>query len=127
WGWPVWKAALVMVPLVVVDFTFFSANLLKLLEGAWVPLLFGVGMVLLILTWRRGTRILGNKTRKTEVPLNALLHSLERKPPHMVPGTAVFLTSDPECAPTALWHNPTHIKVLHQQILILTTITTDTP
>jgi KUP system potassium uptake protein len=127
WGWPAWKAALVMVPLVVVDFTFFSANLLKLLEGAWVPLLFGIAMVLLILTWRRGTRILGNKTRKTEVPLNALLHSLERKPPHMVPGTAVFLTSDPEFAPTALLHNLKHNKVLHQHNVILTIITADTP
>ncbi len=61
-----------MVPLVIVDSTFFSANLLKLLEGAWVPLLFGIFMVMLILTWRRGTRILANKTRKTEVPLEAL-------------------------------------------------------
>ena len=127
WGWPVWKAALLMVPLVVVDFVFFSANFLKLLEGAWVPLLFGVGMVLLILTWRRGTRILGNKTRKTEVPLDALLHSLERKPPHMVPGTAVFLTSDPNFAPTALLHNLKHNKVLHEHNVILTIITADTP
>lgn len=127
WGWPVWKAALVMVPLVIVDGTFLSANLLKLMEGAWVPLLFGVAVVMLILTWQRGTRILGNKTRKTEVPLDALLHSLERKPPHMVPGTAVFLTSDPEFAPTALLHNLKHNKVLHQHNVVLTIITADTP
>jgi KUP system potassium uptake protein len=93
WRWPAWQAAGLMMPLVFVDATFFSANLLKLLEGAWVPLLFGIFMVMLILTWRRGTRILANKTRKTEVPLEALLHSLEKKPPHIVPGTAVFLTS----------------------------------
>ena len=127
WNWPAWKAALLMVPLVVVDATFLSANLLKLLEGAWVPLLFGVAMVMLILTWRRGTRILGNKTRKTEVPLEALLHSLEKKPPHIVPGTAVFLTSDPEFAPTALLHNLKHNKVLHEQNVVLTIITEDTP
>jgi KUP system potassium uptake protein len=127
WHWPVWKAAALMVPLVIVDATFFSANLLKLMEGAWVPLLFGVAMVLLILTWRRGTRILGNKTRKTEVPLDALLNNLERKPPHMVPGTAVFLTSDPEFAPTALLHNLKHNKVLHEHNVILTIITADTP
>ena len=127
WHWPAWKAALLMVPLVVVDATFFSANLLKLLEGAWVPLLFGISMVMLILTWRRGTRILANKTRKTEVPLEALLHSLEKKPPHIVPGTAVFLTSDPEFAPTALLHNLKHNKVLHEQNVILTIITEDTP
>jgi KUP system potassium uptake protein len=127
WQWPAWRAALLMVPLVVVDAMFFSANLLKLLEGAWVPLLFGISMVMLILTWRRGTRILANKTRKTEVPLEALLHSLEKKPPHIVPGTAVFLTSDPEFAPTALLHNLKHNKVLHEQNVILTIITEDTP
>jgi KUP system potassium uptake protein len=127
WRWPAWKAALLMVPLVVVDATFFSANMLKLLEGAWVPLLFGILMVMLILTWRRGTRILANKTRKTEVPLTALLHSLEKKPPHLVPGTAVFLTSDPEFAPTALLHNLKHNKVLHEHNVILTIVTEDTP
>ena len=127
WNWPAWKAALLMVPLVIVDATFFSANLIKLLEGAWVPLLFGVAMVMLILTWRRGTRILANKTRKTEVPLEALLHSLEKKPSHIVPGTAVFLTSDPEFAPTALLHNLKHNKVLHEQNVVLTIITEDTP
>ena len=82
---------------------------------------------MLILTWRRGTRILANKTRKTEVPLEALLHSLEKKPPHVVPGTAVFLTSDPEFAPTALLHNLKHNKVLHEQNVILTIVTADTP
>jgi len=127
WRWPAWKAALLMVPLIIVDFTFFSANLLKLLEGAWVPLLFGVVMVMLILTWQRGTRILANKTRKTEVPLEALLQSLEKKPPHVVPGTAVFLTSDPEFAPTALLHNLKHNKILHEQNVILTIVTVDTP
>jgi KUP system potassium uptake protein len=127
WHWPAWKAALLMVPLVFVDATFFSANLLKLFEGAWVPLIFGIAMVMLILTWRRGTRILANKTRKTEVPLEALLHSLEKKPPHVVPGTAVFLTSDPEFAPTALLHNLKHNKVLHEQNVILTIVTEDTP
>ena len=127
WRWPAWQAALLMVPLVIVDFTFFSANMLKLLEGAWVPLIFGIAMVLLILTWRRGTRILANKTRKTEVPLEALLRSLEKKPPHIVPGTAVFLTSDPEFAPTALLHNLKHNKVLHEHNVVLTIITEDTP
>ena len=127
WHWPAWKAALLMAPLIVIDATFFSANLLKLLEGAWVPLLFGLAVVLLILTWRRGTRILANKTRKTEVPLEALLASLEKKPPHVVPGTAVFLTSDPDFAPTALLHNLKHNKVLHEHNVVLTIVTADTP
>jgi KUP system potassium uptake protein len=84
-------------------------------------------MVLLILTWRRGSGILVNKTRRTEVPVETLLRSLEKKPPHGVPGTAVFLTSDPDFAPTALLHNLKHNKVLHEHNVILTIITADTP
>ena len=127
WKWQLWKALLLIVPFVVVDVTFFSANFMKLFEGAWAPLLFGAGMVLLILTWRRGTGILANKTRRTEVPLDTLFRNLEKKPPHVVPGTAVFLTSDPEFAPTALLHNLKHNKVLHEHNVILTIVTADTP
>jgi KUP system potassium uptake protein len=127
WRWPLWRVALVIAPLVVVDTTFLSANLLKLFEGGWAPLLFGTLMVLLILTWRRGTNILAQKTRRTEVPLDTLLGSLEKHPPHGVPGTAVFLTSQPEFAPTALLHNLKHNKVLHEHNVVLTIITTDTP
>jgi KUP system potassium uptake protein len=127
WQMRWWLAALMMIPLVVVDFTFLSANMLKLFEGAWAPLLFGASMVLLILTWQRGTRILVHKTRRTEVPIETLLRSMEKKPPHSVPGTAVFLTSDPDFAPTALLHNLKHNKVLHEKNVILTIITADTP
>jgi KUP system potassium uptake protein len=127
WRWPLWQAAALILPFFVVDVTFFSANLLKLLEGAWVPILFGTTMVLIILTWRRGSGILVSKTRRSEVPLDTLFRSLERKPPHIVPGTAVFLTSDPEFTPTALLHNLKHNKVLHERNVILTVQTGDTP
>jgi KUP system potassium uptake protein len=127
WRWQLWLTSLVMVPFIVVDSVFLLATALKIAEGAWVPVLFGVVMILLVVTWQRGTRILANKTRKTEVPLEMLLRSLEKKPPHMVPGTAVFLTSDPEFAPTALLHNLKHNKVLHEHNVILTIVTADTP
>ena len=127
WRWKLWQAAALIAPFFVVDVTFFSANILKLFEGAWVPLLFGATMVLIIVTWRRGTALLINKTRRTEVPLETLFRNLEKKPPHFVPGTAVFLTSDPEFSPTALLHNLKHNKVLHEQNVILTVITADTP
>jgi len=127
WKWKWWSAALLIVPLVVVDATFLSANLLKLFEGAWAPLLFGCAMVMLILTWQRGSRILVQKTRRVEVPIDALIRSLEKKPPHIVPGTAVFLTSDPDFAPASLLHNLKHNKVLHDQNIILTIVTADTP
>ena len=127
WRWQLWHVVLLLAPLILVDLTFFAANLLKIFEGAWAPLLFGSSMVLLILTWRRGTNILAMKTRRTEVPLSSLLKSIERKPPHIVPGTAVFLTSQPDFAPTSLLHNLKHNKVLHEKNVILTIVTTDTP
>ena len=127
WKWDWWKAALLMVPLIFVDATFLAANLLKLLEGAWLPILFGIVTVLLIITWQRGSRILVQKTRRVEVPIDALIRSLEKKPPHIVPGTAVFLTSDPDFAPASLLHNLKHNKVLHEHNIILTIVTTDTP
>jgi KUP system potassium uptake protein len=127
WNWHAASAAALIVPFVVVDTTFFSANLLKLLEGAWVPLLFGIAMAVMIWTWRRGSGILIVKTRRIEVPLNDLIKSLEKRPPHIVKGTAVFLTSDPSFVPTALLHNLKHNKVLHEQNVILTIETAQTP
>ncbi|TKT73585.1 potassium transporter Kup [Afipia massiliensis] len=127
WNWRAATAAALIVPLVIVDLTFLAANLLKLLQGAWVPVLFGVLMAGLIWTWRRGAAILTNKTRRTEVPLLDLIKSLEKRPPHIVKGTAVFLTSDPEYVPTALLHNLKHNKVLHEHNVILTIHTAETP
>src|ERR1700744_511592 len=127
WNWKAATAAAVIMPFVVVDTTFFSANLLKLFEGAWVPLLFGVAMAVTIWTWRRGAAILVAKTRRTEVPLRDLIKSLEKRPPHLVKGTAVFLTSDPNFVPTALLHNLKHNKVLHEHNVILPIETAQTP
>jgi KUP system potassium uptake protein len=127
WNWRAATAAALIVPFVVVDMTFFSANLLKLFEGAWVPLLFGLTMAIMIWTWRRGTVILMAKTRRIEVPLTDLIKSLEKRPPHIVKGTAVFLTSDPNFVPTALLHNLKHNKVLHEHNVILTIETAQTP
>jgi KUP system potassium uptake protein len=130
--WKLWNfraavAAALIVPFVVIDLTFLAANLLKLLEGAWVPLLFGAIMALMIWTWRRGASILVAKTRRIEVPLTDLIKSLEKRPPHLVKGTAVFLTSDPSFVPTALLHNLKHNKVLHEHNVILTIETAQTP
>jgi KUP system potassium uptake protein len=127
WNWRAATAAAVILPFVVVDMSFFAANLLKLFEGAWVPLLFGVAVALMIWTWRRGAAILIAKTRRIEVPLADLIKSLEKRPPHIVKGTAVFLTSDPSFVPTALMHNLKHNKVLHEHNVILTIETAETP
>ena len=127
WRWSFWSTTLLMAPLIAVDSLFFVAASLKILEGAWVPVLFGIIIVLVIVTWRRGSAILISKTRRTEVPIDTLVRSLEKKPPHIVQGTAVFLTSDPDFAPTAMLHNLKHNKVLHEKNVILTIVTSDTP
>jgi KUP system potassium uptake protein len=127
WNWRAATAAAVILPFVVVDMSFFAANLLKLFEGAWVPLLFGVAVAVMIWTWRRGAGILTIKTRRIEVPLADLIKSLEKRPPHIVKGTAVFLTSDPSFVPTAMMHNLKHNKVLHEHNVILTIETAQTP
>jgi KUP system potassium uptake protein len=127
WNWRAATAAAVILPLVIVDMSFFAANLLKLLDGAWVPLLFGIVVAVMIWTWRRGAAILVAKTRRIEVPLTDLIKSLEKRPPHIVKGTAVFLTADPSFVPTALMHNLKHNKVLHEHNVILTIETAQTP
>jgi KUP system potassium uptake protein len=127
WHWSLPAAAALMLPFLVIDLTFLMANLLKVYEGGWVPLAFGGALMILMYTWRRGTRLLFEKTRRQETPLKDLVAMLERKPPQRVPGTAVFFTSDPESAPTALLHSLKHYKVLHEQNVILTVRTADLP
>jgi len=127
WKWSLPAAAALMAPFLVVDLTFLAANLLKVVEGGWVPLALGMLIMIVMYTWRRGTRLLFEKTRRQEMSLDNLVTMLERKPPQIVPGTAVFLTSDPESAPTALLHSLKHYKVLHEKNVILTVETADTP
>jgi KUP system potassium uptake protein len=130
--WKVWRwspiiAAAVMAPLLFVDLTFLTANLLKIVDGGWVPLALAAAIMTVMYTWRRGSRLLSEKTRRSETPLAELVAMLERKPPLRVPGTAVFLTSDPASAPTALLHSLKHYKVLHEKNVILTIETAPTP
>jgi KUP system potassium uptake protein len=127
WRWPLWAAIALMAPFLLIDLTFLGANLLKVAEGGWMPLVLGGLVMTLMYTWRRGSRLLFEKTRKSEVPLDPLVASLERKPPTRVPGTAVFFTSDPTCAPTALMHSLKHYKVLHEKNVILTIETAPVP
>jgi len=127
WHWSLLGAMLLMVPFVLIDLTFLSANMLKVVDGGWVPLLLGACVMTVMYTWRRGTRLLYEKTRRQETPLPELVAMLERKPPQRVRGTAVFLTSDPNYAPTALMHSLKHYKVLHEKNVILTIETASTP
>src|ERR1700744_5472646 len=106
WKWSPFAAAALIAPFLFLDLTFLAANLLKVLEGGWVPPALGSVVMLLMYTWRRGSRLLFEKARKLEFPLADLVAMLEKRPPQRVPGTAVFLTTDPASAPT----RPSHEK-----------------
>ncbi|GAA0615211.1 potassium transporter Kup [Brevundimonas kwangchunensis] len=127
WKWPLWAVLGTLIPFGFIDTVFLTSNLLKIPDGAWMPLVLGAALVLLMWTWVRGTQILTAKTRKDSLPLNDLIEMLRARPPHRAPGTAIFLTSDPDIAPVALMHNLKHNKVLHEKNVILTVRTSDRP
>jgi KUP system potassium uptake protein len=127
WKWKPWQIALLLLPLGALDITFISSNMLKIPDGAWLPLAFGLAMVVVMVTWNRGTQLLFDKTRRDSVPMKDLSVILKNRAPHRVAGTAVFLTSDPDVAPVALMHNLKHNKVLHEKNVILTVQFAETP
>ena len=127
WKWPAWQAACLMVPFLLIEQVFFAANILKLLEGAWVPLTIAAALGLVMYTWVRGTKVLARASKRNEADLDWLVRKLEAKPPHRVPGTAVFLTGDPYAAPTSMMHNLKHNRVMHERNILLTIKTEDTP
>ena len=127
WKWRFWQAALMIAPLIVLDSTFLLANGLKIASGGWLPLSLGLCLFVIMYTWMRGTRVLTEKTRRESVPVTELIEMLRARQPHRVPGTAIFLTSDPDTAPVALMHNLKHNKVLHAKNVIATVRIAETP
>jgi KUP system potassium uptake protein len=127
WGWSRLQIAALFVGIGFVDTVFLASNLLKIADGAWLPLAFGGGLVVVMWTWWRGVRILTDKTRSDSPPIGDLIAMLQRRPPHRAPGTAMFLTANPDLAPVALMHNLKHNKVLHERNVLLTIETAETP
>ena len=128
--WSAAGALALVAPLLAVELVFLSANVIKIHHGGYVPVLIASGFIIVMWTWRRGSSILAAKTRRTDIPLDVFLRSIEKKSDHApvcVPGTAIFLTSDPEFAPAALLHNLKHNHVLHEQNFILTVRTANKP
>ena len=127
WKRPAWQAGLASASFGVLDVVFISSNLLKIKDGAWMPLALGAALVIVMWTWNRGAQILTDKTRRDSVPLLELAEILKARGPYRAPGTAIFLTSDPDTAPVALMHNLKHNKVLHEKNIILSVSTAETP
>ncbi|BCG79819.1 potassium transporter Kup [Mesorhizobium sp. 113-3-3] len=127
WKWTLAVALPLTLLFGIIDSGFFLANIVKIFEGGWVSITVACMMGLIMGTWIRGTRYLFDKTRRNEIPLDFLAANLLKKKPHLVSGTAVFLTSDPLSAPTALMHSLKHYKVLHEQNVILSVVTAPQP
>src|SRR3954469_15129047 len=127
WHWRPGVAALVIAPFLAIDLTFLLANMLKIVDGGWMPLTVGAVLMTVMLTWRRGTRILADKACKDEVRLAEFIKMLARSTPERVKGVAVFLTGHPDSTPRALLHNLKHNKVLHEQNVIMNVSVEDTP
>ncbi|MEO5596213.1 MAG: KUP/HAK/KT family potassium transporter, partial [Lysobacteraceae bacterium] len=120
WHWKVWQVALAGTVFWIVDFAFLSSNLTKVVHGGWFPLVLGVCVFALMSTWKRGRGLVRSSMEEQGLVLRPFLDSLASHPPHIVPGTAVFLSAHTSHVPHALLHNLKHNKVLHAHNVILT-------
>lgn len=127
WHWGRAPAIALIAPFLLLDLIFFGSNILRVIEGGWVPLVVAAIIGLLIATWRRGKAIVGAFEARQSIPLADLAAALAKRPPERVEGTAVFLTANPDNTPGALLHNLKHNKVLHERNLIVSVRTADRP
>jgi KUP system potassium uptake protein len=125
WTWNRYLTAAFALLFVLVDTAFFTANFLKIFHGGWFPLAIGLVIFTLLTTWRSGRRRVVEHLRQGAMPINLFLQSAASI--QRVPGTAVFLTSNPEGTPPALLHNLKHNKVMHETLILLTVYTQDQP
>ncbi len=127
WRWPLWQCLGLGILFMMVDMSFLAANLLKIPNGGWFPVGVGLGVFLLMMTWKRGRQILARRLFEESLPLPMFLRRQKESTVQKVAGTAIFLTSDPDSVPTALLHNLKHNKILHERIVFLTVVTEPVP
>ncbi|WP_454763701.1 potassium transporter Kup [Cupriavidus campinensis] len=127
WKWHTALVTLIGLTFLLVDLAFFSANLLKIAEGGWFPLLMGGIAFFLLMTWHSGRKLLRARSLEDGIPLEPFIAGLLAHPPHRVEGTAVFLTGNTDSVPVSLLHNLKHNRVLHERVVFLTFVTRDIP
>ncbi len=127
WGWSAPLAAAVAGAFAVIDLSFWGSNLVKIPDGGWFPLLIAGLVFTLMTTWKTGRQILAARVKAGELPVQHFIESIAPRPPQRVPGTAVFMSGDPEGTPPALLHNLKHNKVLHEQVVFLAVLTEEVP
>jgi KUP system potassium uptake protein len=125
WNWP--TLVLVGVLFLIIDLSFFGANLLKVAHGGWFPLVLGVVIFTMMTTWRRGRELVVREIKQSGLALAPFIENIAEHPPLRVPGTAVFLTANQNAVPHALLHNLKHNKVLHERNVLLTVEILETP
>jgi KUP system potassium uptake protein len=127
WGWSRWKALPLVVVFLAIDLAFFSANALKFFDGGWVPIAMAAAIFTLMTTWKAGRARLAQKIAEGATPLSGFLDSLGAAPPTRVPGTAVFMSANPDVTPPVLRHHYRHNHVLHEQVVILSVLSEPVP
>jgi len=127
WKWHPALVALVLGTMLLVDLTFFASNATKFFSGGWFPMLIGVLVFTLLMTWKRGRTLMFRRLSEQGIPLKPFLEGLDAHPPERVSGTAIFMTSTPDTVPHALLHNLKHNKVIHDKTVFLTIVTHDVP
>jgi KUP system potassium uptake protein len=127
WNWKPWQVTVFVVLFLTIDLAFFSSNLLKVPHGGWVPLLVALIVYTLMTTWKRGRTLLSSILRRSSLPLDLFLRDVANRKPVRVPGTAVFMTSDPEGTPVVLLHHLKHNKVLHEQVMLMSITSAEVP
>jgi KUP system potassium uptake protein len=126
WGWPFWKAFLGALPFALIDIGFFSANSIKIADGGWFPLIFGLFVYLMLSTWKRGRDLLRCRLMADAMDIKGFVAAVDESVTR-VPGTAVFLTGNPEIVPHAMLHSLKHYKVLHERVVIVSVNILDVP
>ncbi|MBI2277732.1 MAG: potassium transporter Kup [Dechloromonas sp.] len=127
WHWSPLRAVLGALPFIVIDLGFFLANSVKIPDGGWFPLVFGLLIFILLTTWKRGRELLGERLAADAMQLRPFIASIAEGGVGRVPGTAVFMAQDPESVPHALLHSLKHYKALHEQVVILCVKVFDVP
>ncbi len=127
WGWPLWRALLGASPFLAIDLAFFLANAAKIADGGWFPLAFGLLVFVMLTTWKRGRRLLSQRLDEGSIPLDAFIGGCGIEEVPRVPGTAIFLTTNPDGVPHALLHSLKHYKTLHERMVLATVSVLDVP
>jgi KUP system potassium uptake protein len=127
WRWRRLPALLIMSFFLIIDLSFWGANIIKLPHGGWVPLAIAAFVFTLMTTWWRGRKILGDRLQVSALPDELFVSSMEINPPVRVSGIAVYMDRTPEATPHALLHNIKHNKVLHDKVVLLTVETLEIP